>query len=176
MIDSQYRRVWRHHPAFTSHPPTDAGQSLILPEIIACLQDDEAVWLPFFDAFTVAVLEDLGHTIYGMEGLPDNATALYFGTPTIVDDKPLFPAQVSVTEGAAVGTVGKWDKETERNVVRALIQDAEHFDYRIIISGLGSGDISLSERIADMGGGKLVAYKNFGPFEDWLIVRELRDD
>ena len=176
MSDEQYRRVWRHHPAFKDHPPTEAGQSLILPEILALLHEGESVWLPFFDAFTAAVLDDLGHKVYGMEGLPDEATALYFGTPTIVDDKPLFPALVSISEQAAIGTVGKWDKQTERNVVRALIQDAEHFEYRIIISGLGTGDISVSERLHDMGGGKVVAYKDFGPFEDWVLARELRDD
>lgn len=176
MNDEQFRRVWKHTPAFSACPPAAGGQSLILPEILACLHDGESVWLPFHDNFTAAVLHDLGHKTYGMEGLPDNATALYFGTPTIMNDQPLFPAYVKTNEGNSVGTVGKWDKETERNVVRALIMDAEHFDYRIVISGLGTGDISVDERLADIGGGKVVAYKDFGLFEDWLIVRELRDD
>jgi hypothetical protein len=38
---------------------------------------------------------------------------------------------------------------------------------------LGSGDISPEERIKDMGGGKIACFKDFGQFQDWVIVRDL---
>jgi hypothetical protein len=50
---------------------------------------------------------------------------------------------------------------------------AEELKYKKIISGLGSGDISPEERIEDMGGGRIVAYKDFGTFQDWVIMRKI---
>ena len=174
MNPDQYRRIWEHWPPFSHLPPKEWDQSLILPEIIACLHPHESVWLPFYEDFTAHVLAYLGHEVYGMEDVPDKSTAVYFGTPTIVDGKALFPAQLKV-EAHKIGTVGKWDKDTERNVVRAIVDEAERFDYRIIISGLGTGDISVEERLDDMGGGRVVCFKHFAGFTDHVLVRELRD-
>jgi hypothetical protein len=89
--------------------------------------------------------------------------AIYFGTPTIVNNQPLFSDNVS----------DAWTKETERFFVRDLCKRVEAQRFKLIVSGLGSGDISPGERLEDMGGGKIVCYKDFGHFQDWVLMREL---
>ena len=104
------------------------------------------------------------YPIEGKTVLPSGHDALYFGTPTIVDDRPLW-AHDRLRFG--------WTKHRERIYVREICKLAERASYKRIISGLGSGDISPEERISDMGGGKIVCFKDFGLFQDWVIVRDL---
>lgn len=140
------------------------GQELILPEILGLLVAQEIVWLPFPEQCVTLTLR-LGvrwRTSY------EEASALYFGTPTIVDDKPLF----QMPHGGK-GDQIEWNKEAERKVVRSLCYVAESAGLRCIISGLGSGDISVEERLEDMGGGEVVTMKKFDGFMDWVLCRKL---
>ena len=50
---------------------------------------------------------------------------------------------------------------------------SEKYDLKVMVTGLGSGDISVDERLEDMGGGTVVSYKHFGLFEDWVLCRTL---
>lgn len=149
------------------------GQELILYEILANLFDLNSIYLPFFSSGTLfSYLRKrlmIMHVICGhvrepvVPEIPKYTDALYFGTPTIVNDRPLFWEGVS----------NEWTKEKEREFVRTICDRAYSFGYRRIISGLGSGDISPEERLQDMGGGKIVCYKDFGSFQDWVLRRDL---
>jgi len=140
--------------------PHAGGQELILHEVLALLAPYHTIWLPFPDG-CVTLSEKL--TEQGHASADVVFDALYFGTPTIVDGRPLFPSTAH----------GILDKETERAVVRSLVEQAEFVGARRIVSGLGSGDISVGERIEDMGGGTVVVEKKFDVFTDWVIVRDL---
>jgi hypothetical protein len=73
---------------------------------------------------------------------------------------------------------GAWTKQIERLQVRELCAIANKTpSCRVIISGLGSGDISGAERIMDMrlastgwSYPRLVAWKDFGDFEDSVFM------
>jgi hypothetical protein len=145
-------------------------QELIMGEVIGAMSDikhSPMVYLPFYSDL-VEVLRILGYML--ICGNLKNSVAyeipdldvMYFGTPTIVNDKPLFD-----------GWGLSWTKDSERRFVENICHQAEKRKYKKIISGLGSGDISVEERIEDMGGGKVIAYKDFGDFQDWVIERIL---
>lgn len=145
------------------------GQELILPEIMACLASVERLWLPFYgDGVLAAALENAKIECVSARddfdySAPKGVDAVYFGTPTIVDNQALFPDSVE----------GVWYKERERTVVRRICKNAILGGVSMIVSGLGSGDIDTDERLADMGGGRIVAMKDFGEFKDWVLVRRL---
>ena len=93
-------------------------------------------------------------------------SAVYFGTPTIVNNAPLFePPRTAPLSG-------KWDKESTLGTERNVCEAARNRNMRIV-SGLGSGDITVADRLLVMGSGsEVVAYKHFGGFKDWVMVRE----
>ncbi len=148
------------------------GQELILFEICAEILPvvRKGVWVPFISSGTLtSFLRKKNihvNNTFSVEKAPLDCDVLYFGTPTIVNDAVLFPEDNSVT------TI-KWNKVNERKTASILSLLAQEQQYTLIVSGLGSGDISVEERIADMGGGKIVAYKDFNVFQDWVISRRL---
>ena len=143
------------------------GQELILHEICALLGSYPTVWLPFPKAcVTLAdTLKEQGHNLaLGRRIRKDtDIDAVYFGTPTIVGGKQLFPGTARDIK----------DKLTERTVVRSLVKRATMMGAKRIVTGLGSGDISVRERQADMKGAQVVVEKRFDEFTDWVIVRDL---
>jgi hypothetical protein len=142
------------------------GQELLLHEIVGMLEGHDVVWVPFpgceglvgrLGAMPIEVLT-------GMRTPPGHVDALYFGTPTIVKSKPLFPRPEF--EG--------WDKHRERREARRVCRSAEHAGARTIISGLGAGDVGWLERAEDMGGQVQTAvFKKFQGFDDWVLLREI---
>lgn len=144
---------------------TSGGQSLILADIIACLQDCRTIHIPFN---CPALEEELPHHGIEIVTAGDQYDAVYWGTPTIVDDDVLFPDCLSDPSEAT-----KWNKEVERLTSRMLTRFAMEKGAKRLISGLGTGDISVAERVEDMMGGQVVSWKRFGDFEDWVIVRNL---
>lgn len=162
MIDpALYVEVTKFRPLL----PRRGGQELILPEIIGCFgTKPRRVWLPFYSSGTLANwLSRMGHEVLSAppDRAPPEASSLYFGTPTIVNGRNLFPEEE------------EWTKEKERKLVREMVAQAEALNYTLIVSGLGSGDISVDERLVDMGGGRIVCYKDFGDFQDWILERRL---
>lgn len=140
-------------------------QELIAPDIFALLQEGDKVWVPF-RGFLFYYLKDRGFCVLDdeMDSPPSvDFDVLYFGTPTIVNDRPLFP--VLWEKG--------WNRKRELQVVHSLCETAIERGCKKIISGLGSGDILLDERILAMGGGTVVSWKKFVGFEDWIILREV---
>ena len=153
----------------STRPEIKGGQELILYEIAAALYPTVgSIWVPFLSSGTLShYLKGVGFRINefqyldGFDKAPPNSQAVYFGTPTIVDNTNLFPDN---------DTDVKWTKKKEREAVRAIMKACKEAGYIQAISGLGSGDISLEERMEDMGpGAKLICYKDFGVFEDWVI-------
>lgn len=151
------------------------GQELISDEIVALC--GKAVWLPYPTTGLQLALQASGReTVLDLSSACDT---VYFGTPTIVNDAPLFARGVPVYIGFGrrpVWCPKEWTKETERLAVRALRTEADVHGLRIVC-GLGSGDISVDERLADIGGGNVAAYKAFvddegDEFEDWVIAKE----
>lgn len=153
-------------------------QTLILHDIAACFPDTpQVIWIPFYcDGELVAHLQQMGHTvIYDAERdqyLPDlfphmPIDALYFGTPTIANNKILFPSSLRDNRH------NLWNASYERMVVRSLVAHALSSGAKLIVSGLGSGDITPTERISDMGGGRIVCKKDFIDFFDYVIVRNI---
>ena len=142
--------------------PQMGGQELILYEVLALLEPYGTIWLPYPGACKTLskklILRD--HVVEQYVGR--KADALYFGTPTIVSGKPLF--------GVVYGII---NKRVERESVQGLVSKAEAVGVRRIVSGLGSGDISVAERLEDMGGGEVVVEKKFDAFTDWVLVRDL---
>jgi hypothetical protein len=152
-------------------PIIPGGQELIFPEILACLEPGESIYVPFDrSGFLTRKLQEARFEVKSPREviipryphvLP-RADSIYFGTPTIVNGRPLFDIDSY-----------EWNKTSERGWVRRICRMAEELKYKKIISGLGSGDISPEERIEDMGGGRIVAYKDFGTFQDWVIMRKI---
>lgn len=147
----------------------DAGdQCLILPDILACFKDCGVVSLPYPCEVLADYLSDAGKTV--MHGFLQGADAAYWGTPTIVNNEALFPK--CLQPGL---DVSYWTKDRERHITRELVRNAEIFGLKVIVTGLGTGDISTKERIEDMGpGARIVSYKLFGGFSDWVICRRLK--
>mgnify|MGYP003627494150 CR=1 FL=1 len=177
MLDSHIYLTEIGQPQFVENSPP--GPELIMPEIVAILRARAScVYLPFPQ--TGALAKALGgqaiRTVVGSDCLIDpyrkdfempkeaeQCDAVYFGTPTIVDGQCLFTKE----------TFYDWDAEVEMQYVRQLVAACEANRYTTIVSGLGSGDITVEQRVAAMGGGDVVAYKHFGQFEDWVIARFL---
>lgn len=151
----------------------EAGdQSLLWPEILAAVHPYRRFAIP---TRTTAILAHMAlhHQVYiahydlsgkELDQYLPGADVIYAGTPTIVDDRPLFYE-------SWMGDY--WTKGFERQRVRELAKLAERHGYKRLITGLGSGDISPDERIIDMGPGtEMIAYKRFEDWEDWLFVRQ----
>jgi hypothetical protein len=172
--NARYREVLRMIPPSTP----EGGQELILGEIAGLFDGYDAIWLPYGELPTSAALCDtlamLGHTLWRRTLAPPyRIDGLYLGTPTIVDDKPLFPASAD--------PFIVWTKMVERHMVRSYITRAESRGVCRVVTGLGSGDITAEERRSDMGPGtKVAAYKRFvdvergHEFADWVLVRDVR--
>lgn len=151
------------------------GQELLLFDILSEILpvNPKGVWIPFISSGTLTnTLRNNGIYVSNMKPVmsgkaPLECDVLYFGTPTILGDRPLFLTDVSVFKAEA------WTKNFERQLVRYLCKIAQAANYKLIVSGLGSGDISTDERIKDMSGGKIICYKNFGQFEDWIISKHI---
>lgn len=141
------------------------GQELILADIMACLEGCTTIYIPFSCPSLEEECCSRGILIVAEMQYAD---AVYWGTPTIVDDKVLFPDCISDNDMAV-----SWNKENERAYSRGLASSAETSKCKRIITGLGTGDVSIAERLSDMGGGRIVVWKNFGEFEDWVLLRIL---
>lgn len=151
------------------------GQALIVNEIIAALSGCSYIWLPFRSdgmleqRLTLAGFQTHCTEDFDKEGsfvpLPEGIDGVYFGTPTIVKDKVLF---------RRVRDADWWTKERERMTARAIAWRAEQMRFKRIISGLGSGDISVPERLADMGPrSDVICFKRFADFDDYVLARRL---
>lgn len=166
MYASTYRRLLGYPEYLAPH----GGQELIAVDIAACIPPEWGpchVVLPFASTPSLAgLLRGLGHQVtthsrHAYRTIPPG-DVLYFGTPTIVNGRALFPDPE------------QWSVDRERRIVRSLCSQATALRYRQIISGLGSGDISVDDRLADMGAGsRVVAHKVFECFEDWVLERRL---
>lgn len=152
----------RYLSALGIAPAGQGGQELILGEIIGLSRPGERFFIPFPE-----LCPYLSARV--QKGDWDTSSILYFGTPTIVDDRPLFPVPAHGESSRVT-----WTKKSERDMARYLCRLAQSMNYRLIISGLGSGDISTQERLEDMGGGEIVTFKKFDTFTDTVLVRELR--
>lgn len=157
------------------------GCELLIPEIVSYLFGNvKKVYLPFKQTQTLPhVLEQWGipckvgndnvrdpdrcYIHKWQRYIMDGCEAIYFGTPTIVNDRPLFDGEVS----------RDWNKQKERNYVRRLCQMCKESGMKYILSGLGTGDISQQERCDDMGGASLLTFKAFDEFDDYLLVWRL---
>lgn len=144
----------------------NGAQELILGEIIGCFSDCKTIWLPYGGRLLSNTLKELKFVVIDRPFLhrDEEFDALYFGTPTILDDKMLFIGQFN----------GNWNKEIERRVVRSLCERAITHKAHCIVCGLGEGDISAQERIFDIKSStdlipKVVAIKSFVGFTDIVI-------
>jgi hypothetical protein len=162
------------------------GQALIINEIIGALAGCSHVWLPFrADGMLENRLYSLGFKTHCSEDLdqyealaelPEGIDAVYFGTPTIVNDKVLFPQALCERQRS-----WPWSASIEGSTVRAIIERAEALRMKRIVSGLGTGDISVHERMSDMGrGSAVVCWKRFrdaasgAAFDDIVLSRDLQ--
>jgi len=140
------------------------GPHLLLPELSALLLGLR-VWIPFRASRQLADARWIGCGIAvvtrdQLEGPGCAIDAVYFGVPTIVDDRAFF------------GAPG-WNVRRARNAARIITENAIRAGAKLIVSGLGSGDIAPDQRIEDMGGGDIIVHKRFDLFEDWIIARWL---
>ncbi len=164
------------------NPPLERnGQQLIMSEVLALLYPFRRIWIPFPEGCAALL-----NRLYRMKPwvvvrtgshpgrLPPLCDAVYFGTPTIVNGTPLFPE----TAGCITS------KSLERRTVRDLCTDSmvKRTGLQRIVCGLGTGDISVEERLEDVGpGSKVVVEKNFYDptpgqeehFTDWIIARRI---
>jgi len=148
--------------------PDSGDQCLILPDIMACFKDCNVIALPYPCPGLAMYLGETGKKV--LYGYMQGADAVYWGTPTIVGNKALFPKCLQPGVDASY-----WTKERERHLTRAWVEKAEQFKLKVIVTGLGTGDISPVERMSDMGkGATVVSYKVFGEFSDWVICRRLK--
>lgn len=141
------------------------GQELILADIMACLDDCNSIYVPYNCPSLEEQCAQQGIVLVAED---ENFDAIYWGTPTIVQDKVLFPECLHDPSEAS-----GWNVAVERYSSVTLTRLAEKRLAKRIITGLGSGDITPHMRLHDMGGGRIVSYKHFGHFEDWVIVRDL---
>jgi hypothetical protein len=150
---------------------TKGDQSLLMPEIMCLLLSNriKKLWLPYSLGRLAPTARAFGIEVFEQREVPPPSfDALYFGTPTIVKGKKLF-------ENSAEGD---WDMKREQSEVRALCALAYCAKARLIISGLGSGDIPVSQRCRDMQlpgwrWPQVVVEKNFDNFQDWVIATEI---
>jgi hypothetical protein len=156
----------------------DGDQSLIMSEIVACLKAHKCsnLWLPFSIGGLASYARSCGITV--RDKLRDvelikqyKVDSLYLGTPTIVANKKLFPDSAP----------GEWTKLRERKVMRGCCASAAEIGAQVIITGLGSGDITVKNRIADMtlpgwSEPRVICMKDFGEFTDWLLFTERKSD
>ncbi len=150
----------------SSWHPESGGQLLILADILACLKDCEVIAFPYPCPELEQWLEGIGKTV--QRGISNPADAIYWGTPTVVDNKALFPDCLVASDSAE-----KWTKDFERFSSRNWTKYAEMYGLSVIVTGMGTGDISVKERLQDMGGGHVVSHKIFDGFEDWVLMRKL---
>lgn len=150
------------------HWEADSGdQCLLLADIVACFLGCQVIALPYPCHLLAEVLQSAGKTI--THGYLQGADGVYWGTPTVVNNAALFPKSLQAGEVAK-----DWTKDRERAVTREWARNAEIFKLKVIVTGLGTGDISPVERMADMGkGAEVVSYKVFEEFSDWVICRRL---
>jgi hypothetical protein len=141
------------------------GQELILADIMACLDGCRSIYIPYN---CPSLEEACGEQGMHIAAEDENFDAVYWGTPTIVQDKVLFPECLADPSHAS-----GWNYSVERSCSQQLTKIAEFRTAKRIITGLGTGDVTVADRQSDMGGGEVVSYKNFGAFEDWIIVRDL---
>lgn len=144
----------------------DGAQELILGEIVGCFHDCKTIWLPYYGIALRDTLNRLGYITICRNYLriDEQIDAVYFGTPTIVNDELLFSGQFN----------GKWTKNIERLVTKLLCFRATSHGCRCIVCGLGSGDIATDERLHDIRSScnlipKVVAIKEFDGFSDTVI-------
>lgn len=161
-----------HGPLGARTVPGD--QSLLLMDIAATLKKAKCanLWLPFSTGPLAEYLRGLGiivrEKIVDVELLRQyTVDSLYLGTPTIVANKKLFPESAP----------GEWTKNSERKVMRGICKSAAELGARAIVTGLGSGDITVKNRIADMRlegweEPRVISMKDFGDFTDWLIFTQ----
>lgn len=155
-----------------------SGPDLLIPEIVSAFSDCHRVFLPFGQSSSltdhlnrsgVEVVQ--GHheqrdprdgacSLLELESEASGCDGLYFGTPTIDGGEFVFPGEMS----------HEWDRESEMAYVSELCSAAVVLGVRVIVSGLGSGDVSVADRITSMGGGRIASFKDFGEFKDWVIV------
>jgi hypothetical protein len=157
-------------------PPVVGGQELIVGEIAGALKGCSRVWFPFPVSRCLSLaVAGTGH--HGYLDSRQRIDAVYYGTPTIVGNKPLFDMKWWNTNDhhgpACEWHPDFWNTATERATVRRITEFAIEHGAKVIVSGLGTGDISLEQRLDDMGGGEEVAYKKFNGFEDWVLARRI---
>ena len=147
--------------------PDSGDQCLILPDIAACFKDCEVICLPYPCPTLAEHLAEAGKIIRFGE-ISVGADGVYWGTPTVVNNQALFDKSLQPTED-----VEMWTKDFERTTSRIWAEAAQAFGLKVIVTGLGTGDISCAERLQDMGGGHVVSHKMFDEFEDWVLMRRL---
>jgi hypothetical protein len=157
-------------------PPVVGGQELIVGEIAGALNGCSRVWFPFPVSRSL-LLAVAGTGVHGLNERHTRIDAVYFGTPTIVGDKPLFDMtwweDSSHPGGPFYWRPQDWTKKSERESARHIAEQAIKQGAKLIVSGLGTGDISVEQRLEDMGGGDVIAYKQFNGFEDWVLARRI---
>lgn len=187
--------------------PNTGGQDLLMAEIVGCFAGCHTIWLPFARCGALAkTLARVGlKTVHDPHwdqwpnavremGCRSHVDGVYYGTPTIVEGAALFPESLGdcrtgwthdeslVHWRSRESYVQWWNAQRERAVVRmlsAVVERVAHERLRTIriVSGLGSGDVTLSERMHDMGVGTAVAaVKHFrdgmSTFSDYVLVRD----
>lgn len=151
----------------TMWEPDDGGQLLILADILACFKDCNVISLPYKCPVLSNYLVEAGKEV--LHGYLQGADGVYWGTPTVVNNEALFPKSLQRGEDPTY-----WTKIRERSVSRQWAREAKIFGLKVIVTGLGTGDISVGERIEDMMGGEIVSHKVFGEFSDWVLCRRLK--
>jgi len=147
------------------HWESDSGdQSLLIPDILACFKDCGTIALPYACPTLENYLHRAGYVT--SSNIHQHCDGVYWGTPTIVGGHVLFPKSVEAGDDEKA-----WDVPTERKVTRFYTSAAIQAGIKVIVTGLGSGDITPEQRLADMGGGQIVSYKVFGDFQDWVLCR-----
>lgn len=150
--------------------PQPFGQRLIAAEIAGLTWEGAVVNVLFADCpLLPRLLEACGcypMAVHNCIVAPE-ADIVYFGTPTIVNGKQLFKDQGCSPFG------NWWTMADEMRTARFITYQCERHGVKRIISGLGSGDISVEQRLETMNGGRVVADKHFGDFHDYVLVRDL---
>lgn len=144
------------------------GQELIMPEIISLLlhHETKSLWLPYSLGLLAREARSHGIAVNESRKNPAAFDALYFGTPTILYGRKLFDESAE----------GEWNVQTEYAEARSLCMIADAMrSCTLIVSGLGTGDVSSHDRRRAMrlegwSAPRLVCWKDFGEFEDSLFI------